>query len=71
MTEVSSLQSKIKMEIDKQMEKMFFVNLPVATRTEMDEVYKNIYDLKKMYRNLERTMGAEQTEEAKPVSKKK
>jgi polyhydroxyalkanoate synthase subunit PhaE len=59
--------------MDSQMEKMFFVNLPVATRSEMDEVYKNLYDLKKMYRNLERMFSAEQNEEktAKKTSKKK
>jgi polyhydroxyalkanoate synthase subunit PhaE len=73
MTEVSSLQLKIKKDMDSQMEKMFFVNLPVATRSEMDEVYKNLYDLKKMYRNLERMFSAEQNEEktAKKTSKKK
>ena len=58
MTEVSSLQMKIKSEIDRQMEKMMLVNIPVATRTEMDEVYKNLYDLKKMYKNLERAFTA-------------
>ncbi len=73
MTEVSSLQLKIKKDMDSQMEKMFFVNLPVATRSEMDEVYKNLYDLKKMYRNLEKMFAAEQTEEktANKTSKKK
>ncbi len=73
MTEVSSLQLRIKKEVDTQMEKMFFVNLPVATRSEMDEVYKNLYDLKKMYRNLEKMFAAEQTEEktANKTSKKK
>jgi hypothetical protein len=68
MTEVSSLQMKIKSEIDRQMEKMMLVNIPVATRTEMDEVYKNLYDLKKMYKNLERAFSAmsETTPTAKP-----
>jgi hypothetical protein len=37
---------KIKSEIDRQMENDV-ANIPVATRTEMDEVYKNLYDLKK------------------------
>ncbi|NOT36950.1 MAG: hypothetical protein HOP11_06200 [Saprospiraceae bacterium] len=54
MTEVSSLQMKIKAMVDQKMEKMYFVNMPVATRTELDEVYKNIYDLKKMYRQMEK-----------------
>ncbi|MBK9109443.1 MAG: hypothetical protein IPM92_13990 [Saprospiraceae bacterium] len=68
MTEVSSLQLKIKQDLDTQMEKMFFSNLPVATRTEMDEVYKNLYDLKKMYRNLEQMLTKEK-EELKPEAK--
>lgn len=77
MTEVSSLQMKLKMDIDKQMEKMVFSHMPIATRTEMDEVYKNIYDLKKMYRNLEKMFNAaneanSETEAApKATSKKK
>ena len=59
MTEVSSLQMKIKQAVDKQIEKLFFANLPIATRTEMDEVYKSIYDLKKMVRQLERKLNPE------------
>lgn len=70
MTEVSSLQLKIKQDVDKQMEKMFFIHLPVATRTEMDEVYKSIYDLKKMYRQMEKTNTVEKTEEPKSTKKK-
>ncbi|MBP8725223.1 MAG: hypothetical protein KBF37_02315 [Saprospiraceae bacterium] len=64
MTEVSSLQLSIKKELDIQMEKMFFANLPVATRTEMDEVYKSLYELKKMVRNLERSQGNQDVPEA-------
>ncbi|MCB9262044.1 MAG: hypothetical protein H6607_06690 [Flavobacteriales bacterium] len=59
MTEVSSLQLKLKMDIEKQMEKTILANIPVATRTEMDEVYQNIYNLKKMYRNLEKMFAAQ------------
>lgn len=72
MTEVSSLQMRLKKDIDDQMESMFLVNMPIATRTEMDEVYKSIYDLKKMYRNLERMWAAkeeEKTEEPKASAK--
>ena len=67
MTEVSSLQLKIKKDMDIEMEKLFFSHWPIATRTEMDEVYKGLYDLKKMYRNLERMMTSE--EESKSDSK--
>ena len=63
MTEVSSLQMRLKKDIDDQMESLFLVNMPVATRTEMDEVYKSIYDFKKMYSNLEKMFSAEKTEQ--------
>ena len=72
MTEVSSLQLKIKSAIDGQMEKTLFANIPVATRTEMDEVYKNLYDLKKMYRNLEKmfeTAKSQQSAASDPAPK--
>lgn len=64
MAEVSSLQLKLRKDIDTQMEKAL-VNIPVATRTEMDEMYKTIYDLKKQVRQLEKMMGDgdEETEE--------
>lgn len=70
MTEVNSLQLKIKQQIDTQMEKMFFIHMPLATRSEMDEVYKNIYDLKKMVRNLEKMMTNDKSEEIKASRKK-
>jgi polyhydroxyalkanoate synthase subunit PhaE len=80
MTEVSSLQMKLKMELEQQMEKMLFTNMPIATRTEMDEVYKSLYDLKKMTRNLEKVFGvnssavvdakATATKSSKPTAKK-
>jgi hypothetical protein len=70
MTEVSSLQLKIKQDVDKQMEKLYFIHLPVATRSEMDEVYKNIYDLKKMYRQMEKAFNVEKPEEPKSSKKK-
>ncbi len=61
MTEVSSLKQRIKAAVDIEMEKTFFVNMPVATRTEMDEVYKTIYELKKTVRNLERALSEKNT----------
>lgn len=70
MTEVSSLQLKIKQEVDKQMEKLYFIHLPIATRSEMDEVYKSIYDLKKMYRQMEKSLNVEKPEEPKSSKKK-
>lgn len=55
MAEVSSLQLKLRKDMEMQMEKMM-VGIPVATRTEMDEMYKTIYDLKKQVRQLEKMM---------------
>jgi hypothetical protein len=53
MAEVSGMQLKLKKDIELQMEKLM-VGIPVATRSEMDELYKTIYDLKKTVRDLER-----------------
>ncbi|MEI8278476.1 MAG: poly(R)-hydroxyalkanoic acid synthase subunit PhaE [Bacteroidota bacterium] len=62
MAEVSSLQMKLRKDIEMQMEKMF-ANVPVATRSEMDEMYKTIYDLKKQVRQLEKMMEMESEDE--------
>ncbi len=62
MAEVSALQLKLKKDSELQMEKLF-VNIPVATRTEMDELYKTIYDLKKEVRQLERMMEMDSEDE--------
>lgn len=53
MAEVSAMQMRLKKDMEKQAEKML-VGLPVATRSEMDELYKTIYDLKKQVRELEK-----------------
>ncbi|MBK7587175.1 MAG: hypothetical protein IPN14_06515 [Bacteroidetes bacterium] len=58
MAEVSSLQLRIKKAVEKQTEKMF-ENVPVATRSEMDEVYQTIYDLKKQVRQLQSMLEVE------------
>jgi len=55
MAEVSSLQLKIRKEMDMQSEKML-AGLPVATKSELDELYKTIYDLKKEVRQLEKML---------------
>lgn len=61
MAEVSALQMKLRKEMDLQAEKMLG-GLPVATRSEMDELYKVIYDLKKEVRQLEKMMEIDPTE---------
>jgi polyhydroxyalkanoate synthase subunit PhaE len=53
MAEVSSMQLKLRKDVEAQMEK-FMVGVPVATRSEMDELYKTIYELKKEVRDLRR-----------------
>ena len=64
MAEVSALQMKIRKDMEMQMEKAF-KDVPVATRSEMDEVYRTIHDLKTQIRQLEKMMelGAEEAEE--------
>ena len=67
MAEVSALQMKLKKDIELQMEKSL-VNVPVATRSEMDELYKTIYDLKKEVRQLEKMMEFETTDDTTPAA---
>lgn len=66
MAEVSAMQLKLRKDIEQQLEK-FMVGIPVATRSEMDEVYKTIYELKKRVRDMERS--SEATEEASAEEK--
>ncbi len=70
MAEVSSMQMKLKKDVEAQMEK-FLVGVPVATRSEMDEMYKTIYDLKKQVRQLEKMLEIDSTEEEKTAKKTK
>src|SRR5690606_35931408 len=70
MAEVSALQMNIKKSVDTQMESALSV-YPVATRTEMDELYKTIYELKKHVRQLEKMLEVDSMEvtPAKPAAK--
>lgn len=56
--EVNSLGMKMKRKIDLQMEKSL-ANIPVPTRTEMDELYKTIYELKKRINTLEKQIDSD------------
>jgi polyhydroxyalkanoate synthase subunit PhaE len=71
MSEVSAMKLSIKKAVEKQSEKMFD-NIPVATRSEMDEVYQTLYDLKKMVRTLEAKLNnePEAPKKSAPVAKK-
>jgi len=55
MAEVSAMQLRLRKDMEAQMEKSLS-GLPIATRSEMDELYKTIYDLKKHVRDLEKAM---------------
>lgn len=55
MAEVSSLQLKIKKSVDSQIEESLS-QFPIATKSELDELYKIIYDLKKEVRQLEKML---------------
>ena len=59
--EVNSLGMKMKRKMDLQMEKAL-VNVPVATRSEMDELYKTIYELKKRINTLEKQIDSDAVE---------
>jgi len=73
MAEVSAMQIKLKKDVEMQMEK-FMVGVPVATRSEMDELYKTIYELKKQVRQMEKMMeigGEEETTTEEPKTARK
>ncbi len=71
MAEVSALQMKLRKDIEGQLEKNL-VGIPVATRSEMDELYKTIYDLKKQVRELEKANeGSEEEGEEKATRRAK
>src|SRR5690606_14187435 len=61
MAEVSALQLKLRKQMDMQAEKMLS-GVPVATRSDLDELYKVIYDLKKEVRQLEKMLDIESEE---------
>jgi len=65
--EVASLQHNIKKESEAIMEKMM-VNVPVITRSEMDESYKTIHDLKKRVNELEKALEANTVAVKAPVN---
>lgn len=71
MSEVSALQLNLKKQVDLQMEKAM-ANLPIINRTEMDELYKTIYELRKRINTLEKQMdsGDVVSEEPKVAPKK-
>ncbi len=72
MAEVNAMQLRLKKDVELQMEKMM-VGVPVATRSEMDELYKTIYELKKQVRQLEKMVeidGEVEPNEEKATTKR-
>jgi polyhydroxyalkanoate synthase subunit PhaE len=71
MADTASLQMRLRKDIELQMEKSLS-SFPVATRSEVEELHKTIYDLKKQVRQLEKMMEMETEEEteATPAAKK-
>ncbi|MCB9046641.1 MAG: hypothetical protein H6550_10970 [Chitinophagales bacterium] len=67
MAEVNAMQLTLRKDVEKQLEKAM-VGIPVATRSEMDELYKTIYELKKQVRELEKVTVNNIAEE-NPVKK--
>jgi BMFP domain-containing protein YqiC len=67
-SELNSFGMKLKMNINGQMEKAM-TNVPVVTRSEMDEAYKTIYEMKKRITMLEKQLDTDTEVEAKPAKK--
>ena len=62
MSEVTAMQNNLRKDVNLQMEKLM-KDIPVATRSEMDEVYHIIYELKKKVRQMEKMLDLEADEE--------
>ncbi len=69
MAEVSALQLKLRKDMEGQMERAMS-GFPIATRSELDELYKTIYDLKKEVRQLSRMLEIDGEVAAQPVAEK-
>ncbi len=58
MAEVASLKMKLTKEADTMLEKSF-ASMPIATKSEIEELHKTIYDLKKEVRQLAKMLDME------------
>ena len=56
----------VKKSVEKQMEKMM-ANVPVITRSEMDDLYKTVYEMNKHIKALEKKIAAYETESTTEV----
>ncbi|OYU95174.1 MAG: hypothetical protein CFE21_12780 [Bacteroidetes bacterium B1(2017)] len=69
MGEVSAMQLTLKKTIEKEMEKSMS-SLPLINRTEMDELYKTVYELRKRINMLEKQLDTEVVVEEPKAAKK-
>lgn len=72
--ELNTFGMKLKQHMNAQMEKAL-KNVPVVPRSEMDELYKTIYELRKRVNMLEKQLDAEtetpaETKETRPAARK-
>lgn len=74
--ELNTFGMKLKQHMNAEMEKSL-KNIPVVPRSEMDELYKTVYELRKRINVLEKQLDADteevvsaETKEAKPAAKK-
>lgn len=56
----TSVTMTVKKSVEKQMEKMM-ANVPVITRSEMDDLYKTVYEMNKHIKGLEKKIAAYET----------
>ncbi len=67
-SELSSIGMRMKKEMDGQMEKAMS-SLPIVSRTEMDELYKTVYELNKEVKNLKKELASKNTTAKTPTPK--
>ncbi len=67
-SELNSYGMKIKKQINLQMEKSM-AHLPLINRTEMDELYKSFYDLRKQMTEMQKTMKSMIANQVAPAAK--
>lgn len=70
MAEVASLKMKLSKDTDMLVEKSL-AKFPIATRSEVEELHKTIYELKKQVRQLERMMEMETPSDEEEMSSPK
>jgi hypothetical protein len=68
--ELLDLSLEIRQKNEK-IQEIALANTPVVLRSEADELYETIYELRKRVAALEKQLGTEEAKESKPASKKK